>query len=191
LKLFHQIMAITQKFARNRDPLVEESNWVALMIGTHLPLWPVYIWWAAGRQAWPTSLWTISMTPVFLVIPILSRRNGQFGRVAMVIAGICNTLLTRWVLGPDCGTELFYIPCAVISAMFFRRSERWLMLGLSSLPLLVWYGSRKLGGAGLHHYDPASAHSIVILNVISVSVLVSALGWFQGRVYQRMERSPD
>jgi hypothetical protein len=58
-------------FASHPDPLVEASNWVALIVGTHLPFWPLYIWWAAGPQAMPSALLT-----AFLLIPLLARRDG-------------------------------------------------------------------------------------------------------------------
>jgi hypothetical protein len=58
-----------RRYAGNRDPLVEASNWAALTVGSHLPFWPLYVWWAAGVQAFPTALLTVSLTPVFLAIP--------------------------------------------------------------------------------------------------------------------------
>ncbi len=61
-----------RRYAGNRDPLVEASNWAALTVGSHLPFWPLYVWWAAGVQAFPTALLTVSLTPVFLAIPWLS-----------------------------------------------------------------------------------------------------------------------
>ena len=187
MNLFKAAFARMEAFARHRDPLVEEANWVALTIGTHLPLWPLYIWWAAGRQAWPTSLWTVALTPLFLIVPLVSRRSGLAGRITMILAGVGNTVLTRWVLGPDCGTELFFVPCAVLAALLFRRSERWLMLGFSGLPLAMWYVSPYFAGVGLHHYDAHGAHGIFTLNLLSVSVLITAFGWLQANVYQRME----
>jgi hypothetical protein len=185
---FRAVWQRTQGYVHDDDPLVEESNWVALTIGTHLPLWPLYIWWAAGRQAWPSSLWTVTMAPVFCLIPLVSRRSGLAGRISMVLAGIANTVLTRWAIGPYCGTELFFVPCAVLAALSFRRSERFLMVFFTSLPLAVWYIWRDFAGAGLHHYDHDSAQSILTLNVISVSVLITAFGWLEADVYKKMEK---
>jgi len=187
MKALQRLFERIQAFVGNRDPLVEEANWVAFTVGTHLPLWPLYIWWAAGPQAWPTSIWTITSTPFFLAVPFISRRDGYWGRVAMVVVGTGNTVLTRWVLGPGCGTELFYAPCAVLGAILFRRSERWSMIILSSLPLFVFTVASGYSGSGLHHYDEKSAHGIFTLNLISVSVLVTAYGWLQGLSYKRME----
>ena len=74
-------------FAQHPDPLVEASNWVALLIGTHLPFWPLYVWWSAGAQALPSALWTLALAPAFMAIPLISRRSGLLGRVATVLLG--------------------------------------------------------------------------------------------------------
>lgn len=116
------------------------SNWAALTAGSHLPFWPLYVWWAVGIQAFPTALLTVSLTPVFLAIPWLSRRSGLLGRMTMLMVGILNTLLTTWVLGVNSGTELFLAPCAALAAISFRRSERWILLILAYLRW--WSGTR-------------------------------------------------
>jgi hypothetical protein len=189
LNLFHTGFAFFQRIAKNKDPLVENANWVALMIGTHLPLWPLYVLWAAGRQAWPTSLWTITFTPFFLLVVPISRKNGLLGRIVLVVVAIVNTIFTRGVLGPDTGTELFLVPCAMLAAILFRRSERWLMIFFSMVPILVWYLLRGFTLVGPHLYDNEGAHGLFVLNLISVSVLITAFGWLQANVYQRMEKS--
>ena len=178
----------TRAFARHPDPLVEASNWVAILIGTHLPFWPLYVRWSAGPQAFPTAWWTMSLAPLFLVIPPIARRSGSWGRVLMPVAGIANTVFTIWILGSDSGTILFLAPCTLLAAISFRRSERWLMLVLTILPLAVFYGLRHVPLKSLHHYDPEAAKQLFNLNVISVSVLAAAIGWLQGDVYRRMEK---
>ncbi len=176
-------------FTRHPDPLVEASNGVAILIGTHLPFWPLYVRWSAGPQAIPTALWTAAMTPVFLVIPLLARRSGLLARVATPIAGIANTVLTLWVLGANSGTAIFFAPCTALAAFSFRRHERWLMLVLTLLPLAVYYGLRHVPLAPLHDYDAEAAQALRNLNVISVAVLAAAFGWLQGDIYRRMERT--
>ena len=181
--------AWTRALVHDRDPLVEATNWVSFLIGTHLPFWPLYVWWSAGTQAFPTALWTMALTPAFLVIPLLSRRSGLLGRIAMPLVGIANTVLTNWVLGADSGTILFLGPCAALAAFSFRRGERWLMLALTTLPLLVFFVLQQHPPEPLHRYGPEAAKSLFALNVISVSVLVTAFGWIVADVYARMERT--
>ena len=181
-------VAWLRRFAMHPDPLAEAANLVALALGTHLPFWPLYVWWAAGSQAWPTALLTAAFAPVFLAIPPLSRRSGLLGRIATPAAGIGNTVFVVWVLGMASGTVLFLAPCAALAALLFRRSERWLMLVLSLLPLAVWYVLRDHAPAPLHRYDAAAAGRLFVLNAISIGLLFALFGWFQAGIYRRMER---
>lgn len=176
-------------FAHHRDPLVEASNWVALLIGTHLPFWPLYVWWSAGAQALPTALLTMALTPLFLVIPLISQRSGLLGRVATLLMGIANTVFTLWILGANSGTALFFAPCTALAALSFRRSERWLMMSFTALPLAVFYVLKHVPLVPLHHYDAEAAEGLFVLNLISVSVLCGAFGWLQSDIYQRMEKT--
>jgi hypothetical protein len=181
------IRTLVYDFAFHPDPLAEASNWVALTIGSHLPFWPLYVWLAAGEQALPSAWLTAAMSPVFLILPLLSRRSGLLGRVAMPLMGIVNTIFTIWILGNNSGTQVFLFPCAALAALLFRRSERPLMLALTTLPLLVWYYLEDYPPTPLHHYDAAAADHLVVLNVSSIGVIVMLFGWFQVDIYKRME----
>ena len=182
-----QFVGPVRALARHDDPLTEASNWVALLIGTHLPFWPLYIWLSAGAQALPSALLSAAMTPVFLIIPLLSRRSALAGRMAMLLAGVANTVLTIWVLGENSGAVLFLGPCAALAAVLFRPNERWLMLCFTLLPLAAWYVLRTYAPVPLHRYDAAAALKIFELHAISVGVLIAAFGWLQVDIYQRME----
>ena len=176
-----------RSFAAHPDPLTEASNWVALTIGSHLPFWPLYILWVAGWEALPSSLLTAALSPLFVAIPILARRNNLLGRLATPLLGIVNTIFVVWILGPESGTEVFLLPCAALSALIFRRPERLLMLGLTALPLMVWCLLRHYPPTPLHHYDAAIMGDLVALNVWSIAILIVLFGWFQVDIYRKME----
>lgn len=181
------ILARIRSFAVHRDPLAEASNWVALTIGSHLPFWPLYLLVAVGRQAWPTSLLTAAMAPLFLSVPIICRRSSLLGRIATPTLGVGNTVFTIWVLGINSGTEVFLFPCAALAALSFRRSERWLMVVLTSAPLAVWYLLQQHPPVAMHDYDPAAAHRLFALNVFTIAVICLLFGWLQAGIYRRME----
>jgi hypothetical protein len=147
VRLWHAGVDRVRGFAVHPDPLAETSNWVALTIGSHLPFWPLYVWWSAGNEAWPSALLTVAMAPVFLAIPWLSRRSSLLGRAATPVVGVANTVFTIWVMGMASGTALFLAPCAALAALLFRRGERWVMITLTALPLITWYG--------LQYYPPS------------------------------------
>jgi hypothetical protein len=174
-------------FAAHPDPLAEASNWVALTIGSHLPFWPLYIFWVAGWDALPSSLLTAAMSPLFLTVPFLTRRSSLLGRLATPLLGLANTIFVVWILGPDSGTEVFLVPCAALSALIFRRPERLLMLALTALPLIVWCLLRRYPPTPLHHYEAAVMADLVALNVWSIAILIAILGWFQVDIYRKME----
>ena len=178
-----------RSFAHHPDPLVEASNWVALIIGTHLPFWPLYVWCSAGLEALPTALLTMALAPVFLLIPLVARRNGLWGRMMMLITGIANTVFTIWILGNNTGTDLFLAPCAALAAILFRQTERWLMLTFTTVPLIVWYMMQYHAPIPLHQYGIQIAHEIFNLNAISVSVLITSFGWLQADIYRRFEKT--
>ena len=179
---------MTYRYAAHSDPLAEASNWIAITIGTHLPFWPLYVWWSAGSQAFPTALLTVALAPVFLALPLLSRRSSLLNRIAMPVVGIANTVWTVWILGIASGTELFLMPCAAVAALLFRRSERWIMIVLTLLPLVVWYVLRDHAPLPLHRYDPDAARRLFTLNAISIGVLICLFGWFEVGIYREMER---
>ena len=183
-RLWGGALAGLRSLARHPDPLVEASNWAAILIGTHLPFWPLYVRWSAGAQAFPTALLTAALAPLFLVIPLIARRSGLLGRVATPMAGIANTVFTLWILGGDSGTALFLAPCTALAAISFRRRERWLMLVLAILPLAVFYVLKQVRLAPLHRCDADAAKALFSLNVISVGVLAAAFGWLQCDVYR-------
>jgi len=187
-RIWHGATVSVRAFAAHPDPLAEASNWVALTIGSHLPFWPLYVWWAAGNQSFPTALLTVALAPVFLAVPLLSRYSSLLGRVATPLVGIANTWFTIWILGMVSGTALFLAPCAALAAVLFRRTERWVMLALTALPLVVWYALLFHAPAPLHHYGAAAAQRLFTLNAISISVLISLFGWFQTGIYHRMDQ---
>lgn len=178
-----------RRFVGHPDPLVETSNWVAFAIGTHLPLWPLYLWCAAGAQVFPSAIATVALTPLFLLVPPLSRRNGMAGRIAMLLSGIGNTVFTMWVLGQNTGTDLMFAPCSALAAILFRRQERWLMLGFALLPLAIWYLLQFYPLVPLHRYGAQAAHQILVLNGFSIAVLFALFGWLQTQIYRRMEQA--
>lgn len=187
VRLWTQGHARIRAFAAHPDPLAEASNWVALTIGSHLPFWPLYIFWVAGREALPSSLLTMSMAPLFLAVPIVARRSSLSGRLATPVLGLINTVFTIWILGPASGTEVFLVPCAALSALIFRQTERIVMLVLTVLPLIVWCLLRAYPPTPLHQYDAAVARDLVALNVWSIAALIALFGWFQADIYRKME----
>jgi hypothetical protein len=105
----------------------------------------------------------------------------------MPLMGVVSTVFTIWVLGVSSGTEVFLAPCAALAALTFRRNERLLMLGLTTLPLAVWYLMQLFPLAPLHQYSAMVSRELQILNVFSIVTLLALFGWFQVDIYRKME----
>ena len=61
------------------------------------------------------------------------------------------------------------------------------MLGLTMMPLAVWYELQLHPLTALHQYDAAVARDIVMLNVFSIGILVGLVGWLLVDIYRKME----
>jgi hypothetical protein len=129
----------------------------------------------------------MALTPLFLVVPLIGRRSGLLGRVAMLLAGNANTVFSMWVLGQHTGTDLMFAPCAGLAAMSFHWKERWLMVGFALLPLGIWYLLQYEPLVPMHHYGQRAAYEILVLNAFSAVVLFAVFGWLQAANYHRME----
>jgi hypothetical protein len=127
----------------------------------------------------PSALLTMTLAPVFLVIPLISRWNGLAGRISMLLAGNANTVFTIFVLGMNSGSIVFLFPCAVLAAISFRASERWLETAAIALIFLIWLVLLLHAPTGIHHYDDTAQRKIVVLNCISVAVLMVLFGWLK------------
>lgn len=64
--------AIRHVAAPNR--LTTLSNTGATIIWTHLPIYPLLVWWLVGRPIWPSAVILVT-EPFFFCIPFVSRRH--------------------------------------------------------------------------------------------------------------------
>ncbi len=166
------MFAPLRRYVAADDPRVGAANLVAMVLAWNTPFYPLYLLGASGHATWLT----VSVFPVFLAVPAVTRRNGFMGRVLLVLAGTVNTLFCTWILGEGSGTQLFLLPCISLAALLFRREERGALFVLLALPVVA--------GAALHGHYPVSPFvcsglgcaGIVWLNAVSVAVLTAFLG---------------
>ncbi len=169
------IAALYRNYAAHDDPLVAASNSISLFVAASQPFYPIYVWWIAGADAWPT-LFTLLSTPFFLAVPAMARANTIFGRALLPVAGIANTAVTAALLGPATGVLLFLGPVMMIAMLQFRREERWWGLSISALAGAVYLALDALAPAGLVAIAPAEAARLVTLHAISAASLIVICG---------------
>lgn len=162
-------------YANDPDPRVAACNWIALLVVSNQPLYPLYVWWAVSHDIAPTFL-TFLSTPFFAAAPAVSRRWSRTGRALLPVAGIGNVAVSAMAFGAASGVAIFLMPCALIAAAIFRPSERIIALALVGLALAVFVGIESLGIASLHVYSHSEYAAFVRLNALSAGGLTAFVG---------------
>ncbi len=163
-------------YVASDDTHVAAANFVALVLAWNQPFYPLYLLGILGESAW------VGLPPVlsgiaFFSVPALARRWSLLGRIALPVFGMANTVLCLFLLGERSGVGLFLIPCAMLAAMLFRWRERFVMLGVASLPLVLWLLLRGGVGSPPVAFTEAEYRSLFTLNAVSVGGLMVFLGW--------------
>lgn len=165
--------------AEHPDPRAEACNWIALVVASNQPVYPLYLWWIVGGDWW-IAVWTFLSTPFFLAVPTVARRHSAAGRALLPLAGIGNGVVSAKAFGVASGVELFLIACALIALLAFRRSE-WramaLVLGTALAALLL----HDHYGAPLGRFDDGQYAAFFRLNAYSVAGLSFVVAWSLGR----------
>jgi hypothetical protein len=164
-----------QRYQAHPDSLVGLGNFLAVMVGTNQPFYPIYAYVVAGGDAWPAWSGVLSM-PFFLVVPALSRHAPLAARVLFLLAGNANVVLMTWAMGEPSALELFFMPCATIASLLFRRNERGTMLALVGLPLLLYLGLRGHYPAPWHGFSDDQYAGLRALNGASAGGFIGFIG---------------
>jgi hypothetical protein len=174
-------------YAAHPDPRTAACNMIALVVAWNQPLYPFYIYWLVGGDAWSAS-WTFLSTPFFLSVPWVSRHSGVAGRAMLPLVGVANGMVSAKAFGVASGVELFLIACAMIAVLAFRRREWRIASGLlavmaASLALHGYYGA-PLGAFSASNYK-----SFYHLNAWSVACLCLFVAWRLGAAIRSEARS--
>jgi hypothetical protein len=165
-----------RRYIANDNPRVAAANLIALVLAWNQPFYPLYLWWIAGSAAWVALPDTLSCL-FFAAVPAITRRSSLLGRVALTVFGVGNTMVCMKLLGEASGVGLFLFPCAMLAAMLFRWRERWVMVMLTALPLVVWLAIRDRLGAPPVVFSATQYASLVYLNAVSAGSLMVFFAW--------------
>jgi hypothetical protein len=124
-----------RRYMSHPDPRAAAANWVAMVVGWNTPFYPLYLLAMPGTGIFPAGWLTLIATPFFLAVPAVMRRSTLLGRLLVPGFGAANCVFGSWVLGPQSGTPLFLVPCALLAALLYRPNERLLRLGLLGVVL--------------------------------------------------------
>lgn len=184
--LWARLSAPVAGYMAHPDPLAAHANWIALLVASSQPFYPLYVWWAVSGTIWPVFFTWLS-TPFFLAVPFVARRNSFAGRALLVLAGIGNTLMSAALFGTTSGVELFLLPCLTIAFLHFRPGEsapgksslgeRWFSyaiagaLAFAFLYLRGWYGASPI-----HAWTADELAAFLSLNAMSTGGLMCVVG---------------
>jgi hypothetical protein len=177
------VIGWVRAYGASDDPYVAAANFVALVLASNQPFYPVYLWFVLGADAWigvPDMLSGLA----FLAVPALTRRWPLPGRAALVLFGIGNTVVCMKLLGQDSGVGLFLAPCAMLAAILFRWRERFAMVALAGLPPIVWLSARSALGEPPLSFAPDRYASLFSMNAVSVGCLMVFLGWVLAGIHK-------
>lgn len=158
---------------RSPDRLAMLSNTGATIIWTHLPFYPLLVWWLVGRPVWPSLLQFLAW-PFFFAVPFVSRHHPALARSLFVVAGVANTLLCTKAFGVASGVGWFLLPCLLIAATFFRLRE-WRISAPLTLATAACVPLLAHLGAPLHVYTAAQYVEFASLNHWCVGFLAAYL----------------
>jgi hypothetical protein len=169
-----------RRYAAHDDPLVAAGNFVALVLAWNQPFYPLYLWLIAGSDAWVQTPDVLSGL-FFFAIPAVARRNPLLGRTLLPVFGVANVVVCSWLLGEEAGLWLLLFPCGMLAALLFTWRERWWMVVLTALPLVVWLAMRGRLGPPPAMLTPEQLASINTMNAVSAFALVVFFGWVFAR----------
>ena len=180
-----------ERYADHPDPRVAACNWIALIVASNQPLYPLYVQWVAGGGGVAAMLTWLS-TPLFALAPLVARRWSRAGRAMLPIAGIANSLLAMALFGAGAGMALYIAPCLVIAGLAFRPAERRWSYGLITLGGLGYFALPRLVPAALVPLAETGIAGLLQVNIISAGCLMILVGLsFSGAMASSESRAPD
>jgi len=171
-RLWHGVRA----YVAHADPAAATANFVAMIVGWNTPFYPIYVIAFAG---WGTlaAVLTGLAAPLFLAVPAIARASSRAGRFALPLIGIANTLWCTKVLGPSCGLELFLLPCAMLTGLLYRRSEKPYLIVAASFAFAANFLPSGVYGAPIVVLSAETAQRLATLNEASALTLALVIAW--------------
>jgi hypothetical protein len=174
-------------YVANDDPHVSASNTIAMVIAWNQPYYPLYLWWIVGHDAW-VGIPDAFSGLLFFAVPAIARQSGLLGRLAMIVFSVANVVFCSMMLGEAAGVQLLFLPCGMLAAILFTWRERFVMLMMTALPLLVWLLTRGRLDIPPVRFAPAAYASLFTLNAVSAGALMVFFGWLLAGINRQVEQ---
>ena len=163
----------------NAETRLAIGGTVAFTVVGNQPFYPFTVAYVAGAWVWPAFA-TWLTTPLFLLAPVLARKNPGRGRLVLLAAAFGNTALSAVALGPASGVELFYAPCLLLAAIVCPPGIRWRVLcgALAATAAALLLARLVTPWSAL---NPAQAHALAVMHAISAGCIAALMGFIAVR----------
>jgi len=165
-----QASANETSLAPLRDPIADAAAGLVWLILLNKPFYPFYVWWITGHGLGPAFLCCLSV-PFFASLLVLRRRDPLWLLAGLPLVGILDTAFETKLLGEASGAALFFVPCALLTALLVPRRAYRLSWGLSGLLLALAVGLRGSYGQALYLWREAELAGLFSLNLVSAACL--------------------
>ena len=176
-----------RSYTASDDPHVSAGNTIAMVLAWNQPYFPLYLWWIVGRDAW-VGIPDAFSGVLFFAVPAIARRSGMLGRIALVVLSVANVVFCSMMLGEEAGVQLLFLPCGMLAAMLFSWRERFVMLAMTSLPLVVWLLTRGRLDIPPIRFPAEAYASLFTLNAVSAGSLMVFFGWLLAGINREASR---
>jgi len=169
-------LAALRRYMAADDPRAGTANLIAMVLAWNTPFYPFYVLGTAGSAMQPGAWYTLASFPVFLAVPVATRRWPLAGRALLALAGLANTVWCTWLLGEGSGTQLFLLPCIMLAPLLFRYAERVALLVFIALPIVVGLLLDGRYPESPFACEGTSCGNLLWLNAFSVAMLFGFFG---------------
>ena len=176
-----------RSYTAHDDPHVSAGNTIAMVLAWNQPYFPLYLWWIVGRDAW-VGIPDAFSGVLFFAVPAIARRSGILGRIALVVLSVANVVFCSMMLGEAAGVQLLFLPCGMLAAMLFSWRERFVMLAMTALPLVVWLLTRGRLDIPPIRFPAEAYASLFTLNAVSAGSLMVFFGWLLAGINREASR---
>lgn len=166
------------RYIAHPDPSTRVPNLIAVVVGGNGPFYPLFV---APLTRWGRpGIWlTMLSTPLFLAIPLLSRRDPVWSRLSLPLVGAVNTVRCSLLPGASCRVDLFLLPCLALCALRLPRVPAVMLRAAIVLAEIVLTEYEPAGLVGL---TLAEGEAVARLNAVSVARLSAVIALNIGAV---------
>ncbi len=176
------LRAALRAYGSHPDPATEAVCFVALVLGSNGPVYPLYVIAVVGWARGHAAFLTMGAMPLFLAIPALARWRAEAGRTALWLVGTANTVWCMKLLGPATGVGLFLMPCIALAALLNRRM---VTLAAAGVPILLLQIPAAAFGHPILRFTQVEAARLAALNGFSAACLLGLIALLLAGVLRR------